>query len=61
LDFVQQSLATGWSKRLRESPPQPCQIEFQAGQGLPKLIVQLTCNSASLFFYSSLHLASLVA
>ena len=57
----QQIPAAGWSRRLRESPAEPCQIEFQAGQGLSKLVVQLPCNSASFLFYRSLHPASLAA
>ena len=38
---------------------EPCQIEFQAGQGLSKLVVQLPCNSAPFLFCRSLRPASL--
>ena len=39
----------------------PHQIEFQAGQGLSELVVQLPCNSAPFLFCGYLHPASLAA
>jgi hypothetical protein len=43
---------------LVESRAKPCQIKFQAGQGLSELVVQFSRNSAAFLFDRSLRPAS---